>query len=87
MRREFRSNFFVMLLVLLALWVGGVCNALAATNTINFIYSNRAALLADGWDFMARTAAGAARNTEITNSGNGPEIGRASCRERVYSSV
>ena len=63
-----------MLLVLLALWVEGVCNALAATNTINFIYSNRAALLADGWDFVARTAAGAARNTEITNSGNGPVI-------------
>ena len=31
-----------------------------------FDYPNRAALLADGWDFQARTAGGVARNTEQT---------------------
>jgi predicted esterase len=30
-------------------------------------YTNRAALLADGWSFLARTAAGATRDTEQTN--------------------
>ncbi len=32
----------------------------------DFTYANRASLLAGGWDFLARTAAGAARNTEQT---------------------
>jgi hypothetical protein len=41
---------------------------------INFTYTNRQALLAAGWNFIARTSSGAARNTEITNSGNGPVI-------------
>ncbi|MGB7215766.1 MAG: hypothetical protein WBE98_12080 [Gammaproteobacteria bacterium] len=32
-----------------------------------FDYANRAALLADGWDFVARTATGSARDTEQTS--------------------
>jgi len=41
-----------------------VCRA--ATNSFSFTYANRAALLADGWDFVARTAGGAPRDTETT---------------------
>lgn len=37
------------------------------TNSSSFTYTNRAALLADGWDFIARTTNGLARNTETTN--------------------
>lgn len=40
---------------------------LAATNTLSFGYSDRNALLADGWDFIAKTSAGLPRNTEVTN--------------------
>lgn len=36
-------------------------------NHLNFTYANRAALLADGWSFVATTAAGGTRNTEITS--------------------
>ena len=63
-----------MLMLLFALFFEARREASAATNTINFTYTNRQSLLADGWDFLARTAAGATRNTEITNSGNGPVI-------------
>jgi glucose/arabinose dehydrogenase len=35
---------------------------------IDFTYPDRNALLAGGWDFLARTAAGATRNTEQTDS-------------------
>ena len=37
------------------------------TNTISFTYTNREALLADGWDYIARTTNGVPRNTETTN--------------------
>ncbi len=33
----------------------------------NFTQADRASLLAGGWDFLARTAAGASRNTEMTS--------------------
>ena len=52
-----------------ALVVGAQGNT---TNTINFTYTNRAALLADGWSYIARLPAGAGdRNTEITNAADG----------------
>jgi hypothetical protein len=52
------------------------------TNTFSFTYINRGALLADGWSFIAVTAAGDTagdsgslpRNTEITNSANGAVV-------------
>jgi len=43
------------------------------TSTILFTYTNRAALLADGWSFIA-TNNGVARNTEITNGADGGVI-------------
>ena len=36
-------------------------------NHINFSYSSRAALLADGWSFIATTPSGGTRNTEVTS--------------------
>lgn len=36
-------------------------------NHINFNYASRTALLADGWSFLANTAAGGTRNTEVTS--------------------
>jgi hypothetical protein len=36
-------------------------------NHLNFSYSSRAALVADGWSFIATTASGGTRNTEITS--------------------
>ena len=39
----------------------------AVTNTFWFNYPDRASLLSDGWSYVATTAAGGARNTEITN--------------------
>ncbi len=42
------------------------------TNTIQFGYTNRTALLADGWSFMATLPGGTPRNTEITNAVDGP---------------
>ncbi len=44
------------------------------TNTTLFNYTNRTALLADGWNFLATTATGATRNTEITNTANGAVV-------------
>ncbi len=37
------------------------------TGRFEFTYTNRAALLADGWDFLARSAGGMVRNTETTS--------------------
>ncbi len=45
-----------------------------STNTILFTYSNRAALLADGWDFIGRTATGSPRNTETTVGTSPPDV-------------
>jgi hypothetical protein len=42
-----------------------------ATNTVRFTYTNRAALLADGWSFLAVNPDGTTRNTEITNANIG----------------
>lgn len=39
----------------------------AGTDVYAMSYPDRAALLADGWDFLARTAVGAIRNTEQLN--------------------
>ena len=36
-------------------------------NHVNFNYASRAALLADGWNFVATTATGGTRNTEVTS--------------------
>ena len=44
------------------------------TNTITFGYTNRAALLADGWSFIATESDGTTRNTEITNPAAGEVI-------------
>jgi hypothetical protein len=41
-----------------------------STNSWLFTYSNREALLADGWSFDGTKANGLLRNTEITNSAN-----------------
>ncbi len=38
-----------------------------ATNSLSFSYTNRTALLADGWSFIATLPNGTARNTENTN--------------------
>ncbi len=46
-------------------WFGLVGQA--ATTTYLFDYPNRAALLADGWSFIATTAVGGSRDTEQTN--------------------
>jgi hypothetical protein len=42
-----------------------------ATNSLGFTYTNRTALLADGWSYLATSPGGAARNTEITNTAAG----------------
>ena len=48
--------------------------AFIATNTIDFNYTNRAALLEGGWNFMAQTAGGGARNTETTGGTTPPDV-------------
>ena len=47
------------------------------TNTIFFTYTNRTALLADGWDFIARTSNGVPRNTETTVGTSPPDVAYA----------
>src|SRR6266850_4776465 len=42
------------------------CQPSLATDHFYFTYPDRASLLADGWDFLAHTVAGDARNTEQT---------------------
>jgi hypothetical protein len=64
--------------VMFALLLAGAGRTMAATSTFNFTYANRSALLADGWDFMARTSNGATRNTEITTGGNAISYNQAS---------
>jgi hypothetical protein len=44
------------------------------TNTYDFTYTGRTALLADGWSFLARLPDGTTRNTEITNAADGALI-------------
>ncbi len=67
---KFRWIGFVTVGILFALMVQESNKALGATNIFNFAYAARQELQADGWDFMARTASGTARNTELTNGGN-----------------
>jgi len=43
-------------------------------NVISFNYTNRDALFADGWSFLATTGSGTLRNTEITNPAAGAVI-------------
>jgi PKD repeat protein len=45
-----------------------VTQAVGGNLHIDFSYPSRTALLADGWDFNAKTAAGAIRNTEQTGA-------------------
>ena len=70
MSKKFRWIGFVTVGILFALMVQESNKALGATNIFNFAYAARQELQADGWDFMARTASGTARNTELTNGGN-----------------
>jgi len=44
------------------------------TNTFSFVYSNRDALLAGGWSFVATLPDGTSRDTEITNIDQGALI-------------
>jgi hypothetical protein len=46
---------------------GVSAGSLVTTNAIVFSYADRSALLADGWSYLATTAGGIPRNTEITN--------------------
>ena len=70
------------LLTIARLAVAVVClNAIDAgatgtftTNTYNFSYSNRTDIIANGWDFIAKTALGASRNTESTVGASPPDI-------------
>ena len=41
--------------------------AATLTNTFLFTYTNRAALISDGWSFVATLPGGGARNSEVTN--------------------
>jgi regulation of enolase protein 1 (concanavalin A-like superfamily) len=50
----------------------------AATNTYSFTYTNRTALLADGWSFIGRTITNSVtRNTEITDTNVGAVVAYA----------
>ncbi len=55
-----------------------------ATNTILFTYANRAALVADGWSFIATNANGMARNTETTG---GPGVIRYAQTNAFFGKV
>ncbi len=59
-RRKYKARLFLLLLVF------GILNVLSAQDRYNFVYPDRASLLADGWDFMALTTSGIQRNTEQT---------------------
>ena len=61
-----RVFFSLLFLCLLPLALSQVANAQSAGN-FAFDYPDRAALLADGWNFLARTAAGETRDTEQTS--------------------
>jgi hypothetical protein len=58
----------------LALLLAADAQASVVTNSFSFTYTNRAALLADGWDFLARSTNGAVRNTETTNGITPPDV-------------
>ena len=53
--------------LLILLMVCGVLNTLLGQFHYDFTYTDRIALLSDGWDFTAITSQGAARNTEQTS--------------------
>jgi hypothetical protein len=76
MRKEFRVSHVVWFL-LVGLFVfseGGLHKARAATNIFNFTYASRQDFLVDGWDFIARTAAGQPRNTETSLGTTPPDV-------------
>ncbi len=50
----------------LFLFVSGIFSTLSAQYHYEFVYPDRAGLLADGWNFMAHTLSGIQRNTEQT---------------------
>ena len=52
----------------------GLVASQLSTNTLAFNYTNRAALLADGWGFSGTQANGAPRKTEVTDAGQGALI-------------
>src|SRR4029077_363530 len=45
-----------------------ITGAAAAAGHFDFTYPDRTSLLADGWDYIAKTASGGTRNTEQTGS-------------------
>ena len=61
------------MLLAMGILTGGWCieSVRGATNTYIFSYTNRTALLADGWSFLATSPGGGTRDTENTNSANG----------------
>ena len=61
--RVFLSLLFLSLLPLASI---RIANAQTA-GVFGFDYADRTALLADGWDFLARTSGGGTRNTEQTS--------------------
>ena len=64
----------MLFLVLLGFTDGRLNPALAVTNTLSFTYTNRQDLLANGWDFLARTATGESRDTEATTGMSPPDV-------------
>jgi hypothetical protein len=63
---------FILIGIVLAVCVRSAVGQ--TLTTIDFTYPDRAALLADGWDFLARTANGGVRNTEQTNGTVPPDV-------------
>ncbi len=79
--QSFRGFSGVLALVACALAILGfgaghsLQAAIYATNTYPFsAYTNRPALLADGWSFIARSANGGLRDTEITDTNVGAVV-------------
>src|ERR1017187_2202959 len=67
-----RSTAIMRVAMLLVVFLPGISRA--ATNTFNFTYTNRAALLANGWSFNATNPGQTLRNTETTNGTSPPDV-------------
>jgi hypothetical protein len=52
----------------------GLVASQLSTNTLSFSYTNRDALLADGWSFTATQANGSPRKTEVTDPAQGAVV-------------
>lgn len=74
MRKDFSRRVCGVFVSLLFFWLGICTRTWAATNLFDFTYASRQELLADGWDFLARTAAGQMRDTETTSGNHPPDI-------------